>query len=145
MMAGLVRINRVQVDEIARNWGWITQLLAPAVAHDPNRTLTQVKQAALISAMGIATLHGPSGAGIVVIEPGWFDGKWCLWLPYMAGRLKAGPKTWMLIARDIMEQFEALARDSGCEEIRIGGRNYAGIFPGFERFDAQNNRLRKVL
>lgn len=96
--------------------------------------------------MGIATLHQRNvGAAVIVMQPGMFDGVYCLWVPFLAGHVKASPKAWLRLVRGVMASFEAKARKAGCKEIRIGGRDWSRVFPGWLPLPSVTNGLRKVL
>lgn len=132
--------------EVQRCWPWLSKLLSPAFEVDEQIDPETVRQMLVEGSMGLATIHLPNAAGVAIFHPGTFDGKYGLWIPYIAGRVRGGPKLWLRTMRAIMGHFVALARKAGCAEVRIGGRDYTRIFPDFERFDpAHQNRLRKVL
>lgn len=149
-MTPSVDVRRIEISEIPRNWHWIAQLLKPAVCIEKtpaaaDAELSRVERSLVAGSMGIASLHYPNCAGLVVIQPGLYDGISALWLSYIVGRLKAGPKQWLRVIRSIAAHFERMAKEAGCSEVRIGGRNWAPVLPGYERFDGQPFRLRKVL
>lgn len=145
-MTSKIIVSRIEINELPVNWHWIAQLLSPAVAYDKNRTMEQVRTGLFSGALGLASLHGDNGAGLVVVEPCEIEGVKTLWLPYMVGKLNQPPKRWLSMIRQIMAHFETLAKEAGCSEVRIGGRNYRGVFPGFETFDAlAPNRMRKAI
>jgi hypothetical protein len=132
--------------EVQRCWPWLSRLLRPAVEVDGTIELEKLREQIVGGNMGLATVHAPKTAGIVVIHPVMLSGVYCLWIPYIAGRIEGGPKHWLRTMRGIMAHFVALATKAGCDEVRIGGRDYTNIFPDFERFDPDHpNRLRKVL
>jgi hypothetical protein len=87
----------------------------------------------------------PEGDGVVVTELCAPDGVPCLWIPYIAGKSNAGPRGFIRAIRRIAAHYEELARQAGCSEIRIGGRDWSRVLPDFERFDDKPNRLRKRL
>lgn len=132
--------------EVQRCWPWLSRLLEPAFAVDDRADPETVRQMLVGGEMGLATIHLPNAAGVVVLHPGTFDGRYGLWLPYMVGRIEGGPKLWLRTMRAIMDHFVARARASGCTIVRIGGRNYRRVFPDFEPYDPDHpNRLQKVL
>lgn len=132
--------------EVQRCWPWLSRLLAPAFDVDEAGDPETVRCLLVSGQMGLATVHLPNAAGVVILHPGTFDGRYGLWLPYIAGQVRGGPKLWLRTMRSIMDHFVTQARKAGCFEVRIGGRDYTRVFPDFERFDpAHPNRLRKVL
>jgi hypothetical protein len=120
--------------------------LAPAFDVDEAIDPETVRQMLVSGNMGLATIHLPNAAGVAIFHPGTFDGKYGLWIPYIAGRVRGGPKLWLRTMRGIMDHFVEQARKAGCEIVRIGGRDYRRVFPDFEPCDPDHpNRLQKVL
>lgn len=142
----VMRIDRIERAEIGRNWPWVEQLIGPVIRSSGGDPL-DVKYALIDGGMALLTLHADSAAGLVIIEPGIFDHVFALWVPYVVGRVKSGPKAFAAIIRELMARLEEQAQIAGCADVRIGGRNYAPILGpvGYQRFDDQPNRLRKVL
>lgn len=140
-----MRIWRINTEQVTMHWPWLVQLLGPVVAGDPNGSLAMLKEKLVSGEMGIASIHVSRGTGLVVLHPGEFDGVRALWIPYIVGRVKLGPKAWLTLMRGIAAHFVSLAREEGFAEVRIGGRDWSRILPGFERFDDTPNRLRMVL
>lgn len=139
-----MRIERIEVPDIPRNWHWISQLLAPSVQIDPKRGMETVRLKLFNGSMGLASVHVDNGAGLAVIEPGVFDDVFCCWMPYIAGKCKSGPKAWVRMMREAMASFEKSARDVGCLEMRIGGRDWSRVLPDYEPFNDEA-MLRKKL
>lgn len=139
-----MRVVRFEAGEVLRAWPWLSALLAPSVRIAGQR-LDDLKLALLSGSMGLASVHVPNGAGLVVVHPGVFDGVFACWMPFIMARVKGGPKAWVKTIRMVMEHFEALAREAGCTEMRIGGRDWSRILIGYEPFDGVPNRLKKVL
>ena len=117
--------------------------MAPAV--EGGRSLEEVHSLLIDGRLGIATLHDTGAAAVIVLEPGIFDGLYCLWISYLAGEVKGPPKAWLRIVRRAMAQFETKARQAGIAEIRIGGRDWSRVFPDWLPCPAVPNGLRKVL
>lgn len=131
------------IEDIVLHWHWMAPLLTPAIVGS-GRTMEGVKAQLVRREMGAASIHVPNGAGLITLQPGEFDGVFALWVPYIFAQLKAGPKAWMKTMIEVMAYFEDKAREAGCAEIRIGGRDWS-FLPGYERFDETLNRLKKVL
>lgn len=55
------------------------------------------------------------------------------------------PKTWLKLIRTEIKTIERLARDAGCVELRLGGRDWSRILPDYEPLDGIPNGLRKRL
>lgn len=139
-----IQIQRVPPDRVEAAWAaWAGALLKPAIERD-----TEAKDVKALLVSGqyeLAAVSAPEGYGAVVSELCTIDGVQCLWLNYIAGSSDVGPRGFIRAVRKIMAEYEKLARNAGCEEIRIGGRDWSRIFPEFERFDDKPNRLRKRL
>lgn len=141
-----MRIVRMGPAEVQRCWPWLSRLLAPAFEVDGDIDPDRVRQMLVGGALGLATVHLPNAAGVAIIHPGTFDGKYGVWITHIAGQVKGGPKLWLRTMRAIMDHFVSKAREAGCAEVRIGGRDYTRVFPDFERFDPNHpTMLRKVL
>lgn len=119
-------------------------LIEKALAYDPDATpagLYRELVAGRSEAFWIGIPTNASGIAITTIED---DG--ACWINYVAGEIKGGPRTFVRTARAIVTGIETLARDAGCTELRGGGRNWARVFPEWERFDPDHpNRMRKRL
>lgn len=142
-MIGL-RVEAVPPAEIGQHWGWLAKLLEPAVARDRQGSMTALRANLERGEIGLATIHVPNGAGVITLQPGVFDGVFALWVPYTFAAVKAGPRVWRQTIIGVMQHFEDLAREAGCADIRIGGRDWS-FLPGYERFDHVPNRRRKKL
>lgn len=140
-----MRVERIQIAEIERNWHWIHQILEPAVDIDPRRNMQQIKAGLIKGEMGLASMHMPKAAALVVVEPGTFDGVFCCWVPYLAGHVNGGMRDFIRISRHLMAYLELSARLAGCAEMRVGGRNWSKIFADYSPLEGVPNGLRKVL
>lgn len=139
-------IPATAIPRVQAEWHWLGPLLAPAVAHDANRSLADVYRLLVEGRLEAAVLCLPETAVVVVSELCEIDGVRVCWLSYLVGKTRLGPKASIAMARETMKSFEALARKAGAEEIRIGGRDWSSVFPDFERFDPDHpNRMRKKL
>ena len=67
------------------------------------------------------------------------------WVKYLAGSIEGGPKARVAVIRAAVEHIEAVARNAGCTEIKLCGRDWSAILPDYEAFDGQRNGLRKGL
>jgi hypothetical protein len=142
-----MRVVRMGPSEVQRCWPWLSRLLAPAVAlEEGHRSLEQVREALEGGAMGLATLHAPMAAGVIVVHPAVFDdGQFRLWIPYFVGEVRRSPKAWLRLVRTTMGHFISEARSAGCADVRIAGRNWHRVFPDWEPIDGFDGGLRKVL
>lgn len=45
----------------------------------------------------------------------------------LTGKIELGPKAWLQAIRDNMQVFERIARNAGCTEMRIEGRDWGRV------------------
>ena len=140
-----MKISKIDIDDIRDDWFWFRQVLEPAVNVDDGASLFGVRAKLLSGEYELAQVHAGKSSALVVTHLGEFDGIYCLWLPYVIGAYSGSKMGFVRMARAFMDEFIQRARDAGCQEVRIGGRNWGKIFPDFERFDDKKNRLRIVL
>lgn len=69
----------------------------------------------------------------------------CCGILTLKGYLAEPPKAWLTTMRTMLGKIEDMARDSGCDELRIAGRNWGRIFPDYAPYDGPRNGIRKVL
>lgn len=74
------------------------------------------------------------------------DGKpYCL-IHTLSGTISLGPKAWLKAVRDEIWKLERIARQAGCTEMRIEGRDWSRVLPGYSHWPAgEGHGLRKVL
>lgn len=126
---------------IEREWPVIAEILAPAVRNEPRQTMEGLHKRLASGADRLLHISGP-GDALMVIEV--TDGLAC-WVKYLAGHIEGGPKARVEIIRAAIEHIEAVARNAGCTEIKLCGRDWSAILPDYEAFDGHQNGLRKGL
>jgi hypothetical protein len=87
----------------------------------------------------------PQGEGHVTLEIYQEDGRMICGIFQLFGHLDLGPKQWLRTLRGELTKLETIARDAGCEEMRIAGRDWSRVFPDYTPFDGVRNGLRKAL
>jgi hypothetical protein len=85
------------------------------------------------------------GLGRVTLEVYEEDGKICCGLYRLDAHLDLPPKQWLRTMRTEMTKIETIAREAGCVEMRVAGRNWASVLPDYEPLIGPRNGLRKVL
>lgn len=130
----------IDAGRIEREWPVIAEILAPAVRSDPRQTLEGLHQRLANGADSLLSISGP-GHALMVIE---VSNSLACWIKYLAGQIEGGPKARTAIIRAAVDHIETIARASGCTEIRLCGRDWARVLPGFER-SGERNELRKGL
>lgn len=128
-------------DRIAAEWPVIAEILAPAVRNDPRQTLEGLHKRLEAGLDSLLMITGP-GRCLMVIELA--DDLSC-WVKYLAGSIEGGPKARVSIIRGAVEHLEAVAKDAGCTEIRLCGRDWSAILPDYTAFDGHRNGLKKEL
>lgn len=66
----------------------------------------------------------------------------------LTGKINMPPRAWVAAIREELGKLERVARDHGCVELRVAGRDWSRILPDYERMtDAPEvrNGLRKAL
>ncbi len=132
-------------ERIPEEWDRIRPLIEPSMVYDQNTTPDEVRgwlETGRSEAFWIAIYPNAKGIGVTtIIEAG--EEKVCF-IEYVGGTVSGGPRLFVKTAKIIVHDIEDLARQAGCTELRGGGRNWARIFPDWERFDpAHPNRMRK--
>ena len=63
------------------------------------------------------------------------------------GTINAKPKAWLQIVRSELRTLETIAREAGCEEVRMPGRFTTNIFPDYAPYEPSSGLpgLRKDL
>ncbi len=61
------------------------------------------------------------------------------------GTVRLPPKQWLKAMREEMTIIEQRAREAGCAEMRVAGRDWSRVLTDYERLDGVPNGLRKAL
>jgi hypothetical protein len=69
---------------------------------------------------------------------------WVYYLLKVSGT-NIGPKAWLEAIREAVGKMEEMARNAGCAEMRIRGRDWSRILPDYEFIDGVPNGLKKRL
>jgi hypothetical protein len=73
------------------------------------------------------------------------DGNKVCGIKQLFGTIHAPPKAWVRAVREEVAKIEGLARQAGCNEMRICGRDWSRILPDYEECDGLTNGIRKRL
>jgi len=73
------------------------------------------------------------------------DGRKVCGIYKLDGMVNLPPKLWLRTVRAEVDKLERIARDAGCAEMRIAGRDWSRILPGYEALPSLPNGLRKAL
>lgn len=128
-------------DEIAANWPWLSEMLAPAVKRDVGTTMADV-YTSLVDGPDLVMVASGSAHGVLVFE---ITEDAVCWLKYVAGSLSGGPRARLRQMREAMAWIERKAADAGCVELRVCGRDWTMVLSNYENVPEYPNGLRKVL
>jgi len=136
-----MQFEHVEPARIERMWPVIAEILAPAVRNDPRQTMEGLHKRLASGADSLLAISGP-GQCLMVIE---VTSDLVCWTKYLAGSIEGGPKARIAIMRAAVRHLETVARDAGCIEHRLCGRDWQRILPEYTASDGHPNELRKVL
>jgi hypothetical protein len=131
----------VEPERIEAQWPVIAEILAPAVRNDPRQTLEGLHKRLVAGADSLLEITGP-GRCLMVIE---VDGGLTCWVKYLAGSIGGGPRARIAAVLAGIGHLEAVARDGGCREIRLCGRDWSAILNDYQPFEGERNGLVKEL
>lgn len=87
----------------------------------------------------------PNGAGLVTLELYREGESLICGIHRIEGRLSLPPKAWLKTMRTELGKIEAVAKQAGCAEMRVVGRDWSRVLTDYEPMPGIENRLRKVL
>lgn len=74
------------------------------------------------------------------------EGRTICGLYQLTGTLPFPPKAWLKLIRTEIRTIERIAREAGCAELRLGGRDWSRILPDYEPLEnGTPNGLKKRL
>lgn len=136
-----MQFRHIEPMQIDRDWPILANLLAPALRQDPSQTLEGLHERLSKGAEKLLHISGP-GHALMVLE---VTDELVCWVKYLAGQIEGGPKARITVFRYCISTLEQIARDAGCTEIRLCGRDWRKILPDYQPSDGFPNELRKVL
>ena len=87
----------------------------------------------------------PEGEVQITLQVFEEDGRLVCGIKYVDGAIPARPKAWLKAVREEVDKIAGLAREAGCRELRIAGRDWSRVFPDYEPLDGVPNGLTKEL
>lgn len=144
----MTAIDRLSPDRIAAEWHRIGPLLAPAIAHDDKRTVEHAFADLITGKLVAFDVEVVGAHGVVVTETALaVNGQRCCWVVYIGGRISGDRRQWLGRTRMLMRYFEQLAKQDGCTEMRVEGRNWARVLTDYDALTDRpgRNELRKAL
>lgn len=82
--------------------------------------------------------------GWVTLEVVECDGRMVCGIYKLEGKSRPGPG-WYRAVRDEMHRIEQIARDAGCAEMRVSGRNWSRVLKDYQPIAGLKNGLGKAL
>lgn len=127
------------------DWPHIAGILAPAVMPDPNETMEGLHGKLMSGRDLLMTAEGEDEGFVAIVLEITPDA--ACWIKYMAGTIFGGPKNRIRLAREGVAWIEQAARNAGCKELCICGRDWSRTLTDFLVIsDApEPNLLRKTL
>lgn len=137
-----MRIQPVPAQRIPSEWGWMSELLRPAIDLDPQRDETDVLALLESGRMSVWLLSGPA-RGVVVTQIAGED----FWIIYAAGQIDGPTKQSIKAIRSVVGAFEVIAQGAACSSLRLEGRNWGVALRDYQTHRLENGRyeLRKAL
>lgn len=136
-----MQFDPIEPSRIEAQWPVIAEILAPAVRQDPRQTLEGLHKRLAEGADNLVSVSGEA-SGLIVLQ---VTTDLVLWTRYAAGFVEGGPKQRLRTLRHIVEHIETVAREVGCKEHRICGRDWSRILPDYRPFEGHRNGLSKEL
>ena len=90
-------------------------------------------------------IERPYGRVTVVLEVFEEDGSLVCGIYKLDGKITLPPRRWLSVVRSEVRKLETIAREAGCHEMRVAGRDWSPILTDYEPFDGPTNGLRKRL
>jgi hypothetical protein len=133
-------------EQAAADWPRLEKLLSPAIAHDAVREVADVHRDLMAGDMAIFDVSEPGAAGAAVIEfaPSETADR-CCWMLYIGGRVGGHGRAWLATVRGLMARFEQIAREHGCEEMRVEGRDWSCVLTDYTATGSNRHELLKRL
>lgn len=128
-------------DDVHAAWPWLSETLKPAVDRDEGNTLSDV-YAALVNGPDLVIIASGEANGVLVLE---ITEELSCWVKYVAGQISGGPHERADLMRQAMGFIERTARDIGCVDVKVCGRDWSVVLTEYELMPEHPNGLRKVL
>lgn len=74
----------------------------------------------------------PYAAGLVTLEIYAEDGSRVCGIYRIEGRVALRPKAWLAAIRREIRTIERIAKEAGCQEMRVSGRDWSRILTDYE-------------
>jgi hypothetical protein len=142
-----MQVTLLDAGRIEAEWPVIAELMAPALAVNPNGATTVDQFRADLGSAKLSIVGGDAeGArGYLAFQMFEENGELCCFASYFAGSVDGGPRQMIKTMRALMRAFEASCREAGVVRILIGGRDWGRVFPEYELTGDVPNRRQKRL
>lgn len=136
-----MQFEHVEPARIEREWPAIAEIVWPAVRQNSHFTLETFRKRLLNGLDHIFKVSGEA-QGYIALE---LSDDLCCWIKCAAGSVAGGPKARVRTILEIMAFVEKVAREAGCSEVKVSGRDWSRILKDYEPFDGFRNGIRKGL
>lgn len=75
------------------------------------------------------------GEAVIRFEVYSEDGRMICAIDQLDGHIKLRPKAWLSLVRGELTLLERIAKDAGCDEMRMAGRFNRRMFPDYEDYE----------
>lgn len=126
--------------EIRGRWGEIGPILAPAIK---DRPIAEVSGALGDGQLGLFEITRDGLRLLVAVHIHPIEDGTAFSIVYAAGRIGTmAPRQWLRRITTLIETAQETARQLGCKELRLSGRDWSRFFPDWDCLDEGRNLLR---
>lgn len=86
----------------------------------------------MISRLPPVRIHGDGYDTKAILETYEEDGVLVCGIYRLDGTIRLEPKAWLRAVRAEVKKLENIARDAGCAEMRIAGRDWSRVLPDYQ-------------
>lgn len=133
----------VPQSRIAHEWKTISDHILPSIKD--GMTEMELFGRLVSGNMQAIRIHSFRADATAVLRVDTDENRLVCWIGYLGGKHKGGPKAFSELVRSVVAAIEIKAKDIGCQEVRLGGRNWSHILTDYARHDGLPNGLKKAL
>lgn len=143
MLTDLYRVLPVPPARIAREWPTISRFILPAIKDETSEL--EMFGKLLSGHSQLVQIDSNAAHAYLVLRVQEMEGVLCCYIGYLGGKFSGGPKAFATFVRNVTATIERKAKDIGCKEVRVGGRDWSRVLTDYDAFDGMNNGLRKAI
>lgn len=141
----MIELKRVWPTDAVLTWHQIGEALAPAIERAGKTQIEVLQHIVSREFQCWRTTGDIDGALVTAVGPTLDSAARCLWLLYAAGTVSGGPRARLKAMRALLGEFEQMAMDDGCTEVRFEGRKGWAVFKDYHPTGHPRHEMRKVL